>query len=1739
MSATANKLRYAKISRTTAINKIDELVALATSAKGETSLRTLFKMRHKHIQNIYDDFYEHHNCIMTILSTQENVDASSDEEIRIDFDKKYYNVEAVYDDLFGFNAPSMSQNTDPGTSRNDNVKLPKINIPIFSGDLLSWPTFYGLFKSLIHDKVSISNCEKFHYLLSYLDKEPLLLVKNLPVTNDNYITAYNALLQRYQNKRLLASHYFDKLTDIPKVTSDNPRFLRNLVDVFTDNVNALKNLGYDTNAWDFVLFRLLIRKVDQGTVKRFELQFNSVNDPRYSDLTDFLSKQCTAFESVSNMHNSQKTATTIYKRPNNIRFSSSTLVANADSKNKCLFCRNDHLIYNCPTFLSKTPKDRYNIIKEKRYCTNCFGTKHNIRNCNSSSLCRMCQQRHHTLLHFGRSSGSSEVQQLQPPPSENISQPTSPDSSSSQNSSGISMPLTSRPVQLNTLTNSSTAGTVLLSTALVEVLNVNKHYETVRILLDCASQLSFVTEKCAKRLGLPRSNLFLSVHGLGHLNTCSPTKSICCKVRPKGQEELSFTVNAAVLPKICGDMPTSTISIAHCEHLSNLQLADPTFNVSNSVDMLLGADVFSQLLRHGRISGAPGEPSAMNTIFGWIVMGKVENTCSNTFMSIASSFIVSSESCLDDTLKKFWELEEIPRKSYESPDDVLCEQMFVETHTRDSSGRFEVTLPFRGPEPMFNNSYQIALRRFLMLERRLIKDPELYREYSAFMREYLDCNHMELVQLPDTRPLEKTYVIPHHCVLKLDSSTTKLRVVFDASCKAPISLNETLFTGPKLQKDIVSILMHFRLNAVVFTADIKQMYRQILVASHHRDYQRILWRFSPDKDVQTYRLKTVTYGVSSSPFLAIRTLIQLATESQNEFPLAAEALRKFTYVDDVICSCKSLYEAENLRSELISLLQTGGFHLRKWASNNSVFLSALPPDDCQQNSLSFDNQDSTIKILGLIWHSSTDQFKYDIAALDRPCTKRTILSELARIFDPLGFLSPLTFFAKHLIQYLWTLGLQWDEIPPSDVLQVWFQYKKELKLLSDISIPRHAIPEKFSSVELHGFADSSEKGFASVVYLRFTMPDGQVRVSLICGKSKVAPLKRISLPRLELCAAVLLSDLMKFVLNSYGEHMSFSQIFAWTDSMVVLSWVKSSSHRWATFVSNRITHIQDNISPEHWHHVSTHDNPSDCASRGLLPSQLVSHPLWWSGPRWLHESSFAYPSSTEIVLSQSSSLALKKEERNISLPNFVSLDALSSLMERFSSLPKIKRIVAYILRFLYNVRHPNEKKVGPFTQIELHDALMLLVKRVQHSVFSQEMSHIEEKLHIPKYLRKLNPFLRDNILRVGGRLSHSGLSYDHKHPAILPRSHRLTELIIEDMHRQYLHPGVQTLQFLLTQQFWILNPRRAIRHTLAKCLKCFRVKPSSSTPLMGDLPHVRVNQVKPFQCVGVDYAGPYLITLSRNRGVKSQKAYLCLFICLAVKAVHLELVSDLTTEAFLAALRRFIARRGRCSKIVSDRGTNFVGAKRELAQLMQAASETENIVWSFNPPSAAHFGGIWEANIKSVKTHLTRILGEQILSYEEFYTVLVQIEAVLNSRPLCPMSPDPNDLSALTPGHFLTLEPLTSLPSPDFSDLSTSHLNRWQLLQQLHQSFWKRWHNEYLQTLQQRHKWDKNARPIEPGMLVLIKNEQEPPQQWRLARVLQTHPGRDGITRVVTLKTAKGQLQRPVIKLCPLPIYNN
>ncbi|XP_063389660.1 uncharacterized protein LOC134675379 [Cydia fagiglandana] len=1292
----------------------------------------------------------------------------------------------------------------------------------------------------------------------------------------------------------------------------------------------------------------------------------------------------------------------------------------------------------------------------------------------------------------------------------NVEAPTVTETATAPPSNSISS--TSSSSTNTVLTAMAGDNTIFFATAKMLIRDSSGVFRPVRALLDGASACNLISKSCAEMLGFETSGQH-TVFGIGN----SPNQtfgSLSCEIKPMGNKpsSLSTKLEAFVLSPVCADQPPQPVDSSGWSHTRNLSLADPDFARPAPVDLLLNAQVFVSSLLPGIRRGEPGQPTLLKTIYGWVVMGECDESQLTSSALVSSRnnnkhcFFVSSPSqilSLDDSIKKFWELENVssPTKPFVSEEDQRCEDYFREKYYRNEEGRFVVPLPFVDPtnKPTFLNSREIALKRFTSLERKLNSNPEFKRAYVEFMNDYESRGHLEEVEPPSTSE-GHFYYIPHHGILR-DSVTTPLRVVFDASAKDAneTSLNATLLAGPKLQTNIFDLLTRFRWHAVVFTGDVRQMYRQILVPEEDAEFQRILWRPSAVGPVRDYRLKTVTYGVSAAPFQALRTMAQLASDSAASYPGGSTVLARDIYVDDVVTGADSVEQARSLQAELTKILSSGGF------------ISGSGPPTVVSSWRAF-----------RLLISSTPNGR---------CTKRSILSEIARIFDPLGFLSPVTFLAKYLMQLLWVSGVSWDGDVPESIRLEWQEFKTQLSSLSAVSVPRRLVG-KFDVLHLHGFCDASECGFCAVIYCRTVTEEGDVDVHLVCAKSKVAPLRKLSVPRLELLAAVLLSDLMASLmalgLEALKPFHSVDRINAWSDSSVALTWIKSCPSKWKTFVANRVSHIQEIIPPDCWRHVRTGDNPADCGSRGLLPNDLVHHSNWWKGPSWLVLDKSDWPKSTLSV-----DVDVLHEERKVTVLT-VSLQETwtYNLMNKFSALRTVQRVLTYCLRFVHNVRNrktPNNLLDGPLTPLEIKQALMFLVRSVQQ--------HHLLCFGDRETFKKLSPFLDDaGLLRVGGRLSRASLEVDVKHPLLLPRDDRLTSLLIDEYHKRFMHPGVQTLLNLLAQHFWILSPKRAIHAVTSKCMKCFRVRPlGAPAPFMGDLPSYRVAQLKAFLSAAVDFGGPFDIALGRGRGNKTYKGYICVFVCTSTKAVHTELVTELSSDAFLAALRRFVARRGRCNRLVSDQGKNFVGASNVLRRLVGDAATHSEIKFEFNPPGSPHFSGLAEAGIKAVKTHLARVIGSQRLTYEEFLTILTQVEALLNSRPLTPLSTDPNDLTALTPGHFLTTEPLSVVPEEDLSDVRVSPLQRWKLLQKMHQDFWKKWSKEYMHTLQQRMKWHDRQPNVQIGALVLVVNEQTSPMKWPLGRIIDTHPGSDGICRVVTVRTATGSYKRPVVKLCPLP----
>ncbi|XP_054289554.1 uncharacterized protein LOC129004885 [Macrosteles quadrilineatus] len=635
----------------------------------------------------------------------------------------------------------------------------------------------------------------------------------------------------------------------------------------------------------------------------------------------------------------------------------------------------------------------------------------------------------------------------------------------------------------------------------------------------------------------------------------------------------------------------------------------------------------------------------------------------------------------------------------------------------------------------------------------------------------------------------------------------------------------------------------------------------------------------------------------------------------------------------------------------------------------------------------------------------------------------------------------------------------------------------------------------------------------------------------------------MSIPRLELTAATLLVKLVKYVRKMLN--LESTQAWLWTDSMVSLSWITNQPSKWKDFVRNRVSVIQETEPLAKWRYVAGNENPADCASRGVTAKILSNHKLWWTGPPWLNKDVYEWPSTT-FDPAQAAKSELRIPQSTCHILNF---EPEPEMLERFSTLSKLLRVTAWCQKFIAKTKQSIPTNCQSFlTPQDLNSSLLLWVKLIQKHAFKNELARLQNNRPLEKSnLISLNPFVDNTgLMRVGGRLEQSSLEYDSKHPYILPKNSKFSKLVIDDAHLRTLHSGTRCTLATVRQKFWVVGGRPIVKRELLKCVTCARYRSQRAQQLMGQLPPTRTSPSRPFLHSGVDYAGPFVIKTWHGKRAKTYKGYIAVFICSATSAIHLELVSNYSAEAFIAAYKRFTSRRGICATLTSDCGTTFVGADKELKRLFSSSSAesgqlksllaNDGTEWKFNPPAAPHFGGHWEAGVKSVKYHLKRVMKTHLLTYEEFSTVLVQIEAVLNSRPLCQLTEDPDDLAILTPAHFLVGESLTTIPEPNQENQPTSRLTRWKLTRQMLESFWKKWSREYLQQLQAIYKWRFPSCSIKLGSVVLVVDEQLPPSKWPLARVTELHPGRDGLTRVATLRTSSTSLKRPIVKLCPLPI---
>ncbi|XP_075158336.1 uncharacterized protein LOC142231584 [Haematobia irritans] len=1023
--------------------------------------------------------------------------------------------------------PIISPCPNPNSGTPNGFKLPPCEIPIFSGEYSSWPTFRDIFIAVCIKNPRLSSVEKLFHLHQRTKGEPHDIVSKVPLTNDNFDVAWTNLKTRYEKKRVLVNIQLKTLFSLPVITSESGSALKKLQRDINSCISLLQLYEVRTDTWDPIFTFICSNRLPDSTLTLWEQTLSDKTViPKWSELDAFLTNRHRTLESISELRKQESSGSISKSKGSENKMGNRATIPkirsyhNKVSDPKCSLCPNEfHPIKRCPKFLQMDPNDRFAEIKNNHLCVNCFSKSHTAQNCPSKYSCRSCSKKHNTLLH----------RQTQPNyPKVSPSQPSTSTALQSTTSSGNGV--------VHSCFATQSRG-VLLGTAIVKILHNGLNYDA-RALVDSGSQGSFISQKLFNALKLPFRRTNAQISGLNNTISADVQKECSFVLGSHIDEDIAITTSALVVPHLAGSLPSRTVDLNTIPKLPEIPLADPKFHESSIIDMLIGGDLIPSIMLTGIKRQFCGSLIAQQTVFGWILTCPLPYQSETTPPTIVTYFC---EISLDKEISRFWEVEDIPRKRFLSATDSFCEDLYIRTTHRNEEGRYVVSLPFKESYPQDTNigkSRHIAMAQYFRNEARLIRNPDFKMDYDNALEEYISLNHMAPINFSPEIESPESYYLPHHAVIRPESKTTRVRVVFNASAPTSngISLNDLLYSGPVLQNELIVLILKWRFFEYVFNGDITKMYRQILVNPKQTSFQRTLFRKQPNHPIQDFELQTVTFGVNCAPYLAIRTMMQLADDVIVKFPLASEILKNFMYVDDALAGAHTISDAKEARNQLILALKSAGFTMRKWTSNSKLILCDLPPEDLLHDDFLEFEDSSTAKTLGIRWNALSDSFFFSVQEFPTSAyTKREVLSQISRLFDPAGWLAPCIIVAKIIMQQIWIERTGWDEIISTESLNRWKSFQSNYASINCMKMPRWFGFSPKCAVEFHGFSDASEKAYAASIYIRIKT-DNSISTHLVSCKTKVAPIKTQSIPRLELCGAIIFISRRGCPLHVYSDN---------------------------------------------------------------------------------------------------------------------------------------------------------------------------------------------------------------------------------------------------------------------------------------------------------------------------------------------------------------------------------------------------------------------------------------------------------------------------------------------------------------------------------------------------------------------------------------------------------------------------
>ncbi|XP_055632447.1 uncharacterized protein LOC129772938 [Toxorhynchites rutilus septentrionalis] len=1595
--------------------------------------------------------------------------------------------------------------------------LPR-DLPVFTGDPADWPVFISNY-NYTTEACGYSNGENMIRLQRCLKGIAWECVRSRLILPASVPQVIESLTMRFGRPEILIEEFVEKVKSTPIPRADK---LETMIDFGTmvqglcDHIVAANLQEHLANP---TLLEDLVAKLPAEYKMKWAGYRNQSPTVNLKTFSMFMEGIVEDAYSVSSFNASER----LVRREKQRRIDQSFVHADneecleeieikkrpVDSAGiECLICRKyGHRAKECRVFWAMSIDERWKTIQSKAICRTClFG--HGRRSCRSTTRCGDdgCQYRHHPLLH-----SPSSVQ----------------------------------AAQRKSQTEDHHVHQDQLSKLLFRIVPVTLYGRTGSIdtfaFLDEGSSLTMIESSLADNLEVNGYDKPLCLKWTSNVTREEKqSRRVTFEISGIGKMKRYWLNDVGTIQSL--DLPVQTLPIndmkLHYQHLQGIPIEGYRGAVPR---LLIGIDNLKLTLPLKTREGEEGNPVAVKTRLGWCVYGGQRNA---RFPSVNMHICeCNRDESMDETIKTYFSIEEVgarPRNECMSKEDQRALKILQET-TVSVGDRFESGLLWKFDDFEFPDSYPMAIKRLHCLQRGMEKDPTLKENIQRQIQEYIDKGYAHRASVGELAAVDprRIWFLPLGAVVN-PKKPSKVRLIWDASAKVDgVSLNGMLLKGPDQLASLPTVIFHFRQHQVAVVGDIREMFHQIFIRWLDRYSQCFLWSPDSSHDPEIFVMDVATFGSTSSPATAQFVKNTNAQRFAQEFTRAVEGILYNHYVDDYLDSFPDEEEAKRVATAVREVHRRGGFEIRNWCSNSPAVLKHLGENAKKvEKNLNLENAGTPERVLGMLWNSEEDVIHFEttmrenirkIIEYDTIPTKRQILQCVMTLFDPLGLLTPYLIFGRILIQDVWRAGTKWDELVDNNIFQRWRDWVKILYDINKVRVPRCYFrpPDSFSfeNVQLHVFVDASPTAYSCACYFHIINAQGEVEVSLVAAKAKVAPLKHMSIPRLELQACVLGSRMMKLVVD--GHTFSISKRYSWTDSQTAHTWINKDPHIYRPFVAHRVAEILETTKREEWRWLRSELNPADEATKWGVGPYFNSESTWFSGPKFLRFPESQWPHSIPDDSGE-------EELRSCYTHQEIHASGMIIDVKRSSSWSRLQRTMAYVHRFVTNSHKAADvRDVGHLTQSELQKAEITLFKMTQWESYPEEMAMltgsgntVERTSSIYQFTPKVD---KQGVLRVDGRIGAAKrTAYGVKFPVILPQKHHVTNLILEDLHRKFKHGYNETVVNEARQQFCIPYLRRVVRNISNRCLLCRMRKACPVVPQMAPLPEARLSPfVRPFTYVGVDYFGPILV----RRGRCHEKRWVALFTCLTIRAIHVEVVYSLTTEAFIMSVRRFVNRRGVPIELHSDNGTNFHGAERILRQQiyvgLSATFTNASTTWRFIPPGAPHMGGCWERMVRSVKSALSTSYGDEKLDDEAFQTLLVEAESIVNSRPLTYLPLQSTEHVALTPNHFL-LGSSSGVTQPSVQHIGDANeLTRsWRTLQKQLDRFWKRWVREYMP-------WFGKTKNIQPGELVLIIDDRKR-NQWTRGGVLEVITAADGAVRQVIVQTSGGILRRPSSKLAVL-----